>query len=114
MVNLKFIKTNKCPVCGCDTVISESIEATSYGVNKPEIRCHTNGGTWEYRQFLCGYSISYVPNFQKEINHKRCFNDPEIELEQNQKNKLRDDIIEVIDNSEAPPSYKNKIKQYLF
>lgn len=72
-MNLTFIKADKCPICGCDTVISESIEANEYG-----IRVHANGERWESRKFLCGKVVYYVPNYQKELFSGECKNDPAV------------------------------------
>lgn len=80
-MNLKFIKTEKCPVCGCDMVVRESVRSDEYGVLK-----HTNGGEWETRKFLCGYGISFCPNFNKETEDTKCKYDPK-ELARKKKEK---------------------------
>lgn len=71
-MNLKFIKTDKCPICGCDTVISESVDT---GYNNTKVLEHCNGGLWENRDFLCGFKVKYSPNFAKEEYVNNCRND---------------------------------------
>ena len=61
---LKNMKTNKCPHCGCDEVIYESVRISPYGKN--EVLTHCNGKRWETRKFLCGHSIDFSPNFDSE------------------------------------------------
>lgn len=67
MVNLQFIKATACPWCGCTTVVMEKIDT---GLNKEtrrsEINRHENGAPREFRDFLCGALIQYVPAVSKE------------------------------------------------
>jgi hypothetical protein len=66
---MRKLKTIKCPVCGCTKVVRELSE-------KP----HTNGLYNEYREFECGYTIHFCPNFPNvsETKVKECFYDPEV------------------------------------
>lgn len=73
MVELRHVRTYKCPVCGCTEVVSETIE-TEFGTNN--IRYHANGGRWETREFACGYKVQFVPNFGNETVKKKCALDP--------------------------------------
>lgn len=68
-MKLNFIETDKCPICGCDIVIEESIETET---GRMGIRVHTNGGRWEHRKFLCGKEIIYCPNFRREELKGNC------------------------------------------
>lgn len=74
-MNLEWIITDHCPICGCADVIAESVK-TCFGENR--IWRHTNGRTRECRTFLCGYSIMYNPNFLHEEVVSRCRQDPEV------------------------------------
>ena len=76
-MNLKFLKGDQCPVCGCSVVCSEWVELEMSG-DKPKTHC--NGERWEHRQFACGLELEYVPNFQTTTvkNTNRCKNNPEI------------------------------------
>lgn len=76
-MNLKYITTKACPICGCTEVIHESVESWNYS-GKNTIREHASGGRWEHRHFLCGKKIHYIPNFRKEEFDGRCENDPEV------------------------------------
>jgi hypothetical protein len=63
---LNYIKTNKCPYCGCMEIVEESVKR-SWDKKNPTIRKHISGGTWEKRGFLCGTIISYIPNYGKDL-----------------------------------------------
>ena len=72
-MNLKFIETDKCPICGCGIVKSESIEAD---IDNKSLLTHAYGGQWEHRKFLCGKEVVYIPNFRSEQLKGDCINDP--------------------------------------
>lgn len=72
-MNLKFIKTDKCPICGCNIITSEYIEPE---INRKSLRTHACGGQWEHRKFLCGKEVVYIPNFRSEELKGNCENDP--------------------------------------
>jgi len=85
-MKLKSLKEEKCPICGCNTIVQESVDMdTIFDRNK--IRTHANGGRWEHRKFACGLRLSYIPNFGKsEIDsYSVCRNDKKhIEKEKNE------------------------------
>lgn len=100
-MNLKNLKTTCCPICGESTVINEGLEISKW--NKSEIRQHTNGTRWEKRTFLCGYTITYCPNFSRDepADYTRCSNDPSIK-ERNTKRKIaHDTVVGFIENLEG-------------
>lgn len=70
-MHLEFIKNLSCPSCGCTTIIKEEREIDTFRV-KPRIRMHSNGQCWEKRQFLCGTSISHIPNYSSSTATIRC------------------------------------------
>lgn len=72
-MKLNFIKTDRCPICGCSIVQSEWIESE---IDGKSLLTHACGGQWEHRKFLCGKEISYSPNFRKEEIKGNCKNDP--------------------------------------
>lgn len=77
-MKLKNITTTACPVCGCTEIVREAIMHT-VGCNfEPRIQVHANGGVWESREFLCGKSVSYSPNYCREELMGTCFYDPEV------------------------------------
>lgn len=43
-MTLRFVKTNKCPVCGCAEVVFESITTSQHIDEEPQIRVHCNAG----------------------------------------------------------------------
>lgn len=72
-MNLNFIETDRCPICGCDIVTSEYIEPEC---DRKSLRTHACGGQWEHRKFLCGKEVVYIPNFRSEQLKGNCENDP--------------------------------------
>lgn len=72
-MNLKFIQTDRCPVCGCSIVKAEWIE---HDIDEKSLLTHCNGGQWEHRKFLCGKEVVYIPNFRSEQLKGNCENDP--------------------------------------
>ena len=72
-MNLKFIKTDRCPICGCSIVKWEWIESD---IDGKSLLTHAYGGQWEHRKFLCGKEIVYIPNFSSEQLKGNCVNDP--------------------------------------
>lgn len=106
-MDLVFIKTNKCPTCGCDVVTSESVD-TEY--NSAKIRKHTMGGTWEHRRFACGYEISYCPNFRKEEIENDCMFDPEKLEKERKRNEAKNTLYDVIEKLDVDDAYKTHLK----
>lgn len=55
-----------CPECGASPK-SEGVEVEhSYNSQPARVRQHVNGQRWEWRQFLCGARVVWVPNFERE------------------------------------------------
>lgn len=103
MVPIRHIKTTACPICGCKTIVAESVELE---LNRQDIRRRCNGGQWEYRSFACGYQTKFIPNFFSEAKGASCRNDPEL-IERGRKAKeLKAQIMEVIESSDAPDCVK--------
>ena len=76
MVEFRDLKTARCPTCGCEIVVKESISVDTHR-GKNEIRTHCNGERWETRRFLCGFETSFIPNYSKESPGQKCQFDPE-------------------------------------
>lgn len=68
-MNLRFLKTEQCPECGCSVVVNEGLETTW---KDREVKTHCNGKQWEYREFRCGHKRTYVPNFSSEEVTTMC------------------------------------------
>ena len=107
MVNITFIKTNQCPVCGCKNISLESIESDN---DRAEFRRHANGATWETREFACGYRVMYVPNYRHEEVITHCHFDPEIAKEKERKKKAKETILQQIDAAECDDKYKERLR----
>ena len=65
-MKLNFIETDRCPICGCNIVIKESVETE---FNSTKIREHASGGRWEYRQFACGCERDAFEDELEEIKY---------------------------------------------
>jgi len=108
MVNISFIKTTSCPICGCQTIVSESVEVDSL---RKEVRQHCNGGRWEHRTFACGYHVHYCPNFSHEEVIGKCKFDPDEIARAEKRKALKQDLIQKIEDGDCPDDYKNRLKQ---
>lgn len=106
MVVLKFIHTTKCPVCGCTTVVSESVETET---GRPEVRTHTNGGVWESRQFACGYRVDYIPNYYKERVGRPCSVDPVVLEEKRKNTAAKCAVLEYIIGLDCSEAFKTQL-----
>lgn len=111
MVTLDFITTTACPVCGCQVVVSESVEVERFGDRT--IRRHCNGGKWEYREFACGCRVHYCPNFMKEEIVQKCAFDPDEAALKEKQNTLKMSIVQQIEAGDCPDNYKTRLKQLL-
>lgn len=103
-MNLRFVKSLACPVCGCSLIKSERVE-----IDDCKIREHVNGGHWEMREFACGYVTQYVPNYMSEIMVKNCPADPALVAERKKKSDLKDQLIKIIQNSACSENYKENL-----
>lgn len=108
MVGIDFIKTTSCPVCGCSTIVSESVEIDH---DTHQIRRHAHGGNWEYREFACGYEVHYCPNFHKEEVLKKCAFDREEAERKQKRERVRQLIVQQIESGECDDAYKNRLIQ---
>lgn len=109
-MKLNFIKTDRCPICGCNIIISESIEPD---IDYKSLRTHSYGGQWEHRTFLCGKEVVYIPNFRSEELKGNCKNDP-IYIARLQK--IKDDKIKLkkfCEDENIDESIINNIKFYV-
>lgn len=75
-MQLKHIKSEACPICNEREVVKETREMESMWfwdlASRRKVRRHCNGQEWEEREFLCGYTIRWVPNFSREERHRTC------------------------------------------
>ena len=88
---LQHVVTQKCPHCVCSIVVSETIDV-SHGRERA-IREHVNGGRWETREFLCGYKVQSVPNFNNnEMTCGQCTSSPEYQAKARKVQEIREKI----------------------
>lgn len=90
-------------------VVRESIEAGYIYTHKDrrKVREHAHGGRWEQREFLCGFTTEFVPNFGREEIKRRCHHsekavnllkqkeelEKQIEVLQQQRNNLINNLV---------------------
>ena len=109
-MNLRSVKTNKCPICGCDTVIAEYIDTT---FDNTEVLEHCNGGRWEHRKFLCGYQVLYVPNFSREETTGNCRYDPQLIAQERMRREAIEAVKQTIDQVNCDRRFKERIMESL-
>ena len=109
-MKLRFIKTNKCPICGCDTVVMEYVESD---FDHTKVREHCDGGQWEHRAFLCGYQVAYVPNFCSEQKDRDCRHDPRLIEQREKQRKTIDAVKDLIKRADCDPDFKARIMDAL-
>lgn len=111
-MNLKYIKEEICPVCGCDLIIEESIEKDAFRLKYME---HCNGGRWEHRKFACGQELEYIPNFNKTAlsKYSKCTNNKEYELKIEKQKIAKEQIQEFIKNLDVDKEFKEGATRYL-
>lgn len=103
---LKYVKTTKCPICGCEEIVREEV-----GTMNGQISYHCNGTRWETRGFACGYIVRYVPNFCAEEVVGKCLKTKE--KENNEHNKIIDKLISYLNSIECSDKIKINIKESL-
>lgn len=109
---LNKIKTVECPICGCTTIIEESVKTSSVG--KPEILKHCMGGQWETRKFLCGYKVNYEPNYLKEVESSlsECYYNPEVIARKAKEASDKERLIQVLLDNNISEKLVGRIKSY--
>ena len=108
-MDLHFIKTKACPHCGCNVVISESVEPDTFGKN---ILTHCNGGRWETRTFLCGYRVRYIPNFCEEEESGECKFSREYVERQEKRSKAEEALKEFIGTLDCDDDFKRNLQNH--
>ena len=107
ILELINIKTDKCPICGCTEVVSESVETDIFN----RIRVHCDGSFWEHRKFLCGTEICYEPNFGKEFLHGNCVNDPEYQDFLKKQKEDKEKLLSFCEENGISKEITNKVKE---
>lgn len=109
-MELRNIKTSKCPICGCTDIVSESVETDVY--NK-RIRTHCDGTRWERRKFLCGKEIRYVPNIGGESMEGDCVNDPTYLALLKKQKEDKEKLLDFCDKNEIDKELTDRLKRYI-
>lgn len=108
-MDLKFIKTKACPHCGCDVIISESVATDTFGKG---ILTHCNGGRWEKRKFLCGYTVGFVPNFRMEEQEGECEFCASYKERQEKRKKAEEALKTFIDALDCDDDFKRNLRNH--
>jgi hypothetical protein len=109
-MELKFLDVIKCPDCGCDVIVSETVERDRHS-DKMQYRKHSCGGRWETRTFACGCRVEYVPNFEKTIisNGYRCYESKQYKDKLKTEQDLYDKILNFIEGCDGEERIKQSI-----
>lgn len=107
-MRLRFVETDRCPVCGCDLVVYEEVETEIRGGER-KIREHANGGRWETRVFACGYKVAYCPNFLREEQKDGCKRDPEYLERERKRTAAKKAVVDCISALDADDLYKKRL-----
>lgn len=82
-MQFKHLKITQCPECGCSTVVAERVDH-----DRSKVRTHCNGQQWEHREFLCGASFTWIPNFERADQQFSCRNTPEFKAKESARSVL--------------------------
>lgn len=99
---LKFINCDRCPECGCTTVIQEHKSASP----------HTMTGKYrESRYFDCGYAVEFSPNLDRteHISHYRCCRSAAYVERQQQCKSVGLKILNYIKRLKIYPEFKERL-----
>lgn len=109
-MDLKFLKSKCCPICGATQIIGETIKSSNF-----KIDTHCNGTQWETRTFICGQKVEFIPNFNKDINsdYETCKINADYITKINRRKEARKNIFEYIKNLDVDDDYKIKISMYV-
>lgn len=109
-MELQNLKTLQCPVCGCTTIIKESVDISTF--NRREVLKHTNGEMYEHRQFLCGMELKYSPNFKEEVVVKECTEDPIVIARIQKEKEDKEKVLQFLSEHNIDDRIVHKIKLY--
>ncbi|WP_291566864.1 MULTISPECIES: hypothetical protein [unclassified Clostridium] len=109
-MDLEYIKENKCPMCGCNVIIEERVQAAR---NEMGYRTHAHGGRWESRKFACGQELNYCPNFSKvEISqYNICQKNEEYIIKQQKREQALKEIKKFILTLDVDEDYKEHLRE---
>lgn len=110
---LKNVNTIKCPICGCNEIVNESVKVVNY-TGKSSVWEHCNGGRQETRKFLCGYQVTYQPNFKKEIRDKEyeCENDEEFIARKQKEEDDKNRVLDILKKEDISENIIERIRTY--
>lgn len=108
-MELKNIKSVRCPICGCEVVVGEYVEF----YHNSGIKVHANGMRWEHRRFLCGLEIAFDPNFCKEYTRGDCKNDPEYIARLQKQKEDKEKLLQFCKEQSLSENLVRKIKSYV-
>ena len=111
-MKLKYITTDKCPICGTDIIIEERIEKE---IGAFRIKTHTNGECWEHRRFACGQEIEYIPNYQVEMMSEVyvCNNNEMYKIKLRKQKEANAQMIHFVESLDVDEDYKKALKNWI-
>jgi hypothetical protein len=98
-MKLFHLKCEKCPVCGPRTVAER------------QERQHTNGQWFETRQYKCGYTIKWVPNFSAERVSQKCPHQKDhVEMLANRQ-RAKKNLLRYVSKMKVDDGFKKRVEQ---
>lgn len=71
---------------------------------------HCNGQRHETRKFACGYEVSWIPNYNREVPKEHsCNNDPELKLIKDKRSLAIEKLNKVIDELDVDKIFRHHL-----
>lgn len=107
-MNFTNLKTEKCPTCGAEPYM-EGVEV-EWGTDGKIMR-HVNGQRWEWRQFLCGCRVGWVPNFERSevLRGHDCRHSPEVRARELKREKAAEQLRKTVESLDVDDVFKREV-----
>lgn len=109
-MNFCYLKVAVCPICSAAPQ-QEGVEV-AWTDGGAKVRVHANGQRWEWRQFLCGYRVQWVPNFERveAVYGHECRSAPESKAKQLKRESAAAKLKAFIDALDVDDAYKRDVR----
>lgn len=100
-MQLRMLKEERCQDCYAPTV-SDSCRSF-----------HVNGQGFEQREFACGRTIAWIPNFERLEVKALCTRSNEGKERERKREQAKKDVVAYIGDLDVDQDYKTHLKRYL-
>jgi hypothetical protein len=106
---IRHLTTPVCPTCFA-APYQEGVEVY-WGTNEGVINVHANGQRWEWRQFLCGCRVMWIPNFEKAevVRGYECSNSPEVKQRTEKRRVAAQQLRALIDSLDVDEVFRRQL-----